>query len=149
MVPSQRLADVRVVEDVVTYADPRRPVVKGTKVSADVLSVDKDTLFPLQAHLGYEITQSLFVGKHCLLVEGPSDIVFLQIMSQALRARGRVHLDSRWTICPTGGLDKISSFASLFSGNNLNIAVLCDYGSGDKRTVERLKQGQILKQVAY
>src|SRR5690606_40462103 len=40
---------------------PRRPVVKGTKVSADVLSVDKDTLFPLQAHLGYEITQSLFV----------------------------------------------------------------------------------------
>lgn len=145
MVPSQRLADVRVVEDVVTYADPRRPVVKGTKVSADVLSVDKDTLFPLQAHLGYEITQSLFVGKHCLLVEGPSDVVFLQVMSQALRSRGRAHLDSRWTICPTGGLDKVSSFASLFSGNNLNIAVLCDYGTGDKRAVERLKQGQILK----
>lgn len=145
MVPSQRLADVRVVEDVVTYVDPRRPVVKGTKVSADVLSVDKDTLFPLQAHLGYEITQSLFVGKHCLLVEGPSDVVFLQILSQALKARGRVHLDSRWTICPTGGLDKVSSFASLFSGNNLNIAVLCDYGTGDKRAVERLKQGQILK----
>lgn len=145
MVPAQRLADVRVVEDVVDYRDPRRPVVKGTKVSADVLSVDKDTLFPLQAHLGYEITQSLFIGKHCLLVEGPSDVVYLQVVSRALESRGRVGLDNRWTICPTGGLDKVTSFASLFSGNNLNIAVLCDYGSGDKAKVERLRQSQILK----
>jgi len=145
MVPAQRLADVRVVEDVVDYREPRRPVVKGTKVSADVLSVDKDTLFPLQAHLGYEITQSLFVGKHSLLVEGPSDVVYLQVISRALQARGRTGLDGEWTICPTGGLDKVWSFASLFSGNNLNIAVLCDYGSGDKSKVERLRQSQILK----
>lgn len=145
MVPAQRLADVRVVEDVVDYRDPRRPVVKGTKVSADVLSVDEDTLFPLQAHLGYEITQSLFVGKHNLLVEGPSDVLYLQIASRALKARGRPGLDTRWTICPTGGLDKVSSFASLFSGQNLNIATLCDYGSGDKAKVERLRQSQILK----
>ena len=145
LVPAQRLADVRVVEDVVDYRDPRRPVVKGTKVSADVLSVDKDTLFPLQAHLGYEITQSLFVGKHSLLVEGPSDVLYLQVFSRALQSRNRTGLDSRWTICPTGGLDKVWSFASLFSGNNLNIAVLCDYGSGDKAKVERLRQSQILK----
>jgi len=32
MVPAQRLADVRVVEDVVDYTDPRRPIVNGTKV---------------------------------------------------------------------------------------------------------------------
>lgn len=145
MVPAQRLADVRVVEDVVDYHDPRRPVVKGTKVSADVLSVDKDTLFPLQAHLGYEITQSLFVGENCLLVEGPSDVVYLQVVSRALQARGRTGLDDRWTICPTGGLDKVWSFSSLFTGNNLNIAVLCDYGKGDKAKVERLRQSQILK----
>lgn len=48
-------------------------------------------------------------------------------------------------MCPTGGIDKIWSFASLFGGNKLNIAVLCDYGHGDKGKVERLKQGQILK----
>ncbi len=144
MVPAQRLSDVRVVEDVVDYADPRRPVVKGTKVSADVLSVDRDTLFPLQAHLGYEITQSLFIGKDCVLVEGPSDVVYLQVMSQALRSRGREYLNPRWAICPTGGLDKVSSFASLFAGNNLNIVALCDYGKGDKSKIERLRQSQIL-----
>lgn len=145
MVPAQRLADVRVVEDVVDYADPRRPVVKGTRVSADVLSVDRETLFPLQAHLGYEITQSLFIGKDCILVEGPSDVVYLQVMSQALQSRKREHLDPRWAICPTGGLDKVSSFASLFAGNNLNIVALCDYGKGDKSKIERLRQSQILK----
>lgn len=145
MVPAQRLSDVRVVEDVVDYADPRRPTVKGTKVSADVLSVDRETLFPLQAHLGYEITQSLFIGKDCVLVEGPSDVVYLQVMSQALQSRNREHLNPRWAICPTGGLDKVSSFASLFAGNNLNIVALCDYGKGDKSKIERLRQSQILK----
>lgn len=145
MVPTQRLSDVRVVEDVVDFRDPRRPVVHGTKVSADVLSVDRDTLFPLQAHLGYEITQSLFIGKHCILVEGPSDVLYLQVMSRALQTRNRTYLDPKWTICPTGGLDKITSFASLFAGNNLNIVALCDYGAGDKNKIERLRQSQVLK----
>lgn len=145
MVPAQRLADVRVVEDVVDYTDPRRPVVHGTRVSADVLSVDRDTLFPLQAQLGYEITQSLFIGKDCILVEGPSDVVYLQVVSQALQSRGRVHLNPRWVICPTGGLDKVHSFVSLFAGNNLNIVALCDFGAGDRSKIERLRQSQILK----
>lgn len=145
MVPAERLAEVRVVEDVVERDDRGRPVVHGTKVSADVLSVDRDTLFPLQGHLGYEITQSLFIGKNTLLVEGPSDILYLQVLSQALKNRKRQGLDPRWTICPSGGIDKIWSFAALFGGNKLNIAVLCDYGDGDRKKVERLKQSQILK----
>lgn len=144
MVPADRLADVRVVEDVVEYDRRGRPTVCGTKVSADVLSVDKDTLFPLQGHLGYELAQSLFVGKNTLLVEGPSDILYLQALSQALKNRSKEGLSGEWVICPTGGIDKIHSFASLFGGNNLNIAVLCDLAHGDKGKVERLKKSQIL-----
>lgn len=145
MVPSARLADVRVVEDVVTYDKRGRGTVKGTKVSSDILSVDKDTLFPLQGHLGYEITQSLFIGKNTLLVEGPSDILYIQAMSNSLKKRNREGLSPQWTICPSGGIDKIYSFASLFGGNKLNIAVLCDFGKGDKSKVERLRASQILR----
>lgn len=146
MVPAERMADVRVVEDVIEYErGGRRPIVKGTKVTADVLSVDKDTLFPLQGHLGYEITQSLFIGKNTLLVEGPSDVLYIQAVSQALLNRGREGLDRRWTVCPTGGIDKVQSFASLFGGNKLNVAVLCDYGNNDKKKVENLRRNQILK----
>lgn len=144
MVPNERLADVRVVEDVIRKDERGRPIVHGTKVSSDILSVDKDTLFPLQAHLGYEITQTLFISKNTILVEGPSDILYLQAFSQALKDCGREGLDARWVICPTGGIDKIWAFASLFGGNKLNIAVLSDYGKGDKPKIERLKQSQLL-----
>jgi predicted ATP-dependent endonuclease of OLD family len=144
MVPAERMADVRIVEDVIKY-EGRKPTVLGTKVSSDALFVDKDTLFPLQAALGYEITQSLFIGKNTLLVEGPSDILYLQAFSAALKNRKREGLDSRWTICPSGGIDKISPFASLFGANNLNIAVLCDLASGDKNKIEKLRKSQILK----
>lgn len=37
------------------------------------------------------------------------------------------------------------SFASLFGGNCLNIAVLSDFGSGDKNKVEKLRTSQLLK----
>lgn len=144
LVPANQLSKVRVVEDVVRNRASRNQEILGTKVSAEVLSVDGDTLFPLLGHLGYELTQSLFIGKNTLLVEGPSDILYIQATSAALKKRGRVSLDDRWVICPTGGIDKMQSFASLFSGNKLNIATLTDYGLGDRKKVERLRESEIL-----
>jgi predicted ATP-dependent endonuclease of OLD family len=140
MLPAEKLDTVRIVEDVVTKDQRGRPVVHGTKVSGDVLRVDKDTLFPLQGALGYDISQSLFVGKNVLLLEGPSDILYLHAASDALRRRGRPSLDRRWTLCPSGGIDKISPFVSLFGGNNLLIAVLCDLAAGQRGKVERLRR---------
>jgi energy-coupling factor transporter ATP-binding protein EcfA2 len=145
MVPSDRLADVLIVEDVVKYDQRRRPQVEGTKVRDDVLLVSKDTLFPLQGALGYDLTQSLFVGKNTLLVEGPSDILYLQALSSALTQRKRTGLDPRWTLCPGGGIDKIASFASLFGANRLNMAVLCDIAAGEKAKVEKLRKHQLLE----
>ncbi|MDE0695574.1 MAG: AAA family ATPase, partial [Boseongicola sp.] len=92
MVPAAAFDRVRIVEDKVDDRRNRRMPL-GTKVREDVLELDPDTLFPLQGALGYEITQSLFVGKHTLLVEGPSDVLYLQALSAALRTRHRVSLD--------------------------------------------------------
>jgi len=144
MVPGDRLSDVLIVEDVVRK-DGKKTEVQGTKVRGDVLAVDRDTLFPLQGALGYEMTQSLFLGPDTLLVEGPSDILYLQALSSALKRRKRSGLDPGWTICPTGGIDKIASFASLFGGNKLNIAVVCDLSTGDKAKVERLRKSELLR----
>lgn len=145
-VPTHRMQSVRVVEDIVRKDERTgRAIVDGTKVSVDVLRVDRDTLFPLQGALGYEITQSLFVGANIVLVEGPSDILYVQIFSEALRRLGRTQFDSRWTLCPSGGIDKIAPFVSLFGGNKLNVAVLCDLAHGDKAKVEKLRRSQILK----
>jgi len=145
MVPADNLMSVKTVEDVVTVIGPNRFDSKGTKVGDKVLSTDKDTLFPLQGALGYEITQSLFIGEHTLLVEGPSDVLYLQAASGVLKQTGRPGLDSRWTLCPTGGIDKIGSFISLFSGNDLHIAVLTDIAKGQKQKVENLRRSGILE----
>lgn len=144
MVPADDFASVRVVQDMVELKGSRR-VPLGTKVRDDVLTQDPDTLFPLQAALGYELTQSLFVGQNTLLVEGPGDILYMQAFSDALRRRKRRGLDPRWTICPAGGIDKIRPFASLFAGNTLNIAVLSDQAAGDKRKIDDLRKSQVLK----
>jgi predicted ATPase len=148
MIDAAKLMRARTVEDVFVDGGETDPHARGqdlgTKVGSDVLSTDRDTVFPLQACLGYEITQSLFVGKHCLLVEGPSDVLFLQWFSEQLRSQGRPHLDPRWTITPCGGLDKVSAFMSLFGGNGLDIAVLTDFKRGDKRKVEKLRDDKLL-----
>ncbi len=143
MIPPDKLECVRIVEDKVDKTSTR-PTTHGTKVSQDALRVDKDTLFPLQGALGYEITQTLFVGKYILLVEGPSDILYLQALSKALESLRRTGLDARWTLCPAGGIDKIISFVSLFSGKDLKIAVLTDFVQGGKGKVERIKKSEIL-----
>lgn len=145
MVPMNRLADVRIVEDVIVEKPGNRPEVKGTKVRSDVLEVSDDTLFPLQGALGYEVTQSLFIGANTWLVEGPSDILYLQVLSQALIKRRREGLDKRWTLCPSGGIDKIAPFVRLFGGNRINMAVLSDIANGDKTKIENLKKADILK----
>lgn len=146
MVPPDNLASVRTVEDVVEHRAGERPVVHGTKVGDDVLSTDRDTLFPLQGALGYEITQTLFVGKNTLLVEGPSDLLYLKAVSEELRVRKRIALDPRWTVCPTGGVDKVSAFMSLFGGNKLHVAVLMDFAVGQKKKVEDLRRSSLLRQ---
>jgi len=145
MVPTNDIMSVRTVEDVVLYRQGDEPEVLGTKVGDEVLSTDRDTLFPLQGALGYELSQSLFVGEHTLLVEGPSDILYLQAFSGALKALGRNHLDPRWTLCPAGGVDKVWAFVSLFGGNKLHVAALIDFANGQKGSVERLRKSQLLR----
>lgn len=145
MVPANDLAIVRTVEDVVIRKTEGEIEILGTKVGDQVLSTDKDTLFPLQNALGYEITQSLFVGPNTLLVEGPSDILYLQVMSNALTAAKRTGLSPKWTMCPVGGVDKVASFVALFGGNKLNVTVLTDYASGQKKKVEELKKNALIR----
>jgi hypothetical protein len=141
MVDSENLLSARTVEDV-TAPDN---TILGTKVGDEVLSTDVDTVFPLQAALGYDITQTLFVGKHNLAVEGPGDFLYLTWFSGELRSLGRRGLDRRWRIAPAGGIDKIISFVSLFGANKLHIAVLSDYHSGDKKKVHALRTSKLLR----
>ncbi len=139
MVPATALHTVRTVEDVLVEERGRLTSL-GTHVGDEVLSNDSETLFPLQGALGYEITQSLFVGAKTLLVESPADVVFLQAVSAELTRLGSRGLDSAWTIVPTGGLGKVPSFVGLFGVNTKTNVSFSGYARGNEHALERVRE---------
>lgn len=145
MIPASKLHTARTVEDKTAAEADEKDA--GTKVGEEYLKVDRETLFPLQGALGYEITQTLFVGPHALLVEGPGDILMLQSASHELAKRKRTPLDMRWTMCPVGGIGNVQAFVSLFGGENaLHIAMLTDLAKGEKAKIERVRSQKILEE---
>lgn len=137
MVDAARLDRVRVVEDTGPVA--------GTKVTtADGASNDPDTLFPLQAALGYDIAQNLFVGPDNLVVEGLSDFTYLTVLSDHLESLGRVGLDGRWRVLPAGGATNIPTFVALV-GPALDVTVLADGAEAGGQKLGNLVRSGLLK----
>lgn len=111
----------------------------GTTVSSDILKTDAESAFPLHAALGVELTQKLFVGPNVLLVEGPSDVIYLQYLSEQLIKAGKTGLDDRWVLVPGGGISKLAAFLTLFGANQMKVCVLADSSAQNNKTIGRLK----------
>lgn len=99
---------------------------EGSIISDSIQEKDPNTLFPLQAALGYDIAQNLFISKKNLLVEGVSDLIILTAISGILETENRTFLRNDITIVPTGGLEKVATFISLLRGSKLEITCLLD-----------------------
>jgi predicted ATP-dependent endonuclease of OLD family len=117
-----------------------------TKVSEDVWPRDKDSLFPLQAALGYQLAQALFISKRQIIVEGLTDLWLLKALDQALRSMGRTGLRPDLVIVPCAGVTKLLPLASMLVGHDVEVAALLD---GDeparkkgKKLVEKLLAGE-------
>ncbi|NLX26065.1 MAG: AAA family ATPase, partial [Lentisphaerae bacterium] len=134
MVPPGKLERVRTI-----YEDK-----EGSEIKEAIQQKDADTLFPLQAALGYDIAQNLFINKKNLLVEGPSDLIYLTMMSSVLEGAGKKGLCEDITIVPVGGLDKVTSFISLLRGQKLSIVCLLDTFT-DQKGKKRLEDLVMLK----
>jgi predicted ATPase len=119
-----------------------------TQITDAIQQRDADTLFPLQAALGYDIAQNLFISKYNLLVEGPADLVFLTMMSAILEAQKRKHLRDDVTIVPVGGLDKVTTFISLLRATKLSIVCLLDAFTdpSGKQKVQDLIRDKIIRE---
>jgi predicted ATPase len=116
----------------------------GAKVSSEIFKADEDTAFPLLAAMGVEMTQTLFVGEHILLLEGPSDLIYLDVLTDVVEANGSAGLDPRWVKTPIGGAGKLSTFVTLLGANKLNVAVLVDSSTKDVGAVQRLRDNDQL-----
>lgn len=135
MVPTHALDSVRTVniaEEV------------GTTVTNDPTG-DARTLFPLQAALGYDLAQSLFVGPNNLVVEGVTDFWILSAVSAYASEKGRTSLSSTLTVTPAGGAQKVSYMVALLTSESLNVLVLLDTERDSKTTKDELLRTRLLR----
>ena len=127
MVDLGNLSSVRLVEDLDSG---------GTVIGDDVLDNDSETVFPLQVALGHQMAQSLFLAPHVLMVSSPSDVIYLQLLGDAVEATGGPRLDPRWTMVPVGGAENVPTFVSLLGEHHLTVAVLMDVTPNRRLRVE-------------
>ena len=115
----------------------------GSTVTNDAGIVsDSDTLFPLQAALGYDLVQSLFIGKKNILVEGVSDFIYLSMISQHLKSKSRKFLNEQARLLPAGGATNIPTFIALV-GTQLDIVVVLDGDSPHQKIQNTIARGRL------
>lgn len=141
MIESDKLDEVRTVYD---SNDSK----VGSIISNALEEKDQGTLFPLQAALGYNLAQNLYISDKNLLVEGVADLMFLTVISGILNDNNREGLNEDITIVPVGGLDKVATFISLLRGNDLNMVCLLDsfIDQKGKKRLEDLIKDKIIKE---
>lgn len=90
------------------------PEPQKTMISNDVRPTgDRDTLFPLQAAVGYSIAQTLFLGKRSVIVEGITDYWIIKALSDCLSTKAEPALHQDTVLIPAGGTSRLMPLASI------------------------------------
>ena len=117
MIDLEKLQRIRLVQDMDGV---------GTVISDDPVHNDRETVYPLQMAVGYQMAQTLFLSPHCLMVNSPSDLIYLQVLGDMVAAESGIRIDPRWVIIPVGSTDNLSTFVTLLGDNYVSVAVMMD-----------------------
>lgn len=98
----------------------------GTKVNTSLTASDSGAILPLQEALGYDLAQSLFFHKKNLVLEGLTDMRYLESLSDMLKAAGKPGIDERIALIPANCASKVVYYATILHAQNLKIAALLD-----------------------
>jgi len=131
MIDLEKLHRIRLVQDMDGV---------GTVISDDPVHNDKETVFPLQMALGYQMAQTLFLSPHCLMVNSPSDLIYLQVLGDMVAAESGIRIDPRWVIIPVGSTDNLSTFVTLLGENYVSVAVMMDLTPTNKEKIEAINR---------
>lgn len=124
MIDPTKYEKLRAVHDRATRKEPGL----GVAVTPINLSADRSTILPVESALGYTVSQHLFLGSgQHLTVEGSSDFVYLQRVTEHLIAQGQAEsgLSPKLAIIPVGGIDNMPAFVALL-GRRLEVSALVD-----------------------
>lgn len=118
LVGTNELDKVRVVEMV-----DRKT---GTKVNHSLAATDSGAILPLQEALGYDLAQSIFFHKKNMVLEGLTDMWYLESLSDLLKENGNSGINAQIALIPANGASKVVYFATILYAQNLKIAALLD-----------------------
>lgn len=118
LVGANELDRVRVIE----MANRR----EGSKVHLSLTAADSGAILPLQEALGYDLAQSMFFHKKNLVLEGLTDMWYIESISDMLKASGKKGLEGSIALIPAGCASKVVYFATILHSQDLKIAALLD-----------------------
>jgi energy-coupling factor transporter ATP-binding protein EcfA2 len=98
----------------------------GTKVHLTVAADDVRSLLPLQEALGYDLAQSLFAHQRNLVLEGLTDLFYIEAVSELLRASGDADLNKNIALVVANSASKIVYYATILHAHRLKVAALLD-----------------------
>ena len=121
------------------------PEPQKTVISNDVRPTgDRDTLFPIQAAVGYSIAQTLFLGKRSVIVEGITDYWLIKALNDCLSTdNGSPTLHEETVLIPAGGTSRLMPLASIMLASTGvgegHLMVLLDSDTEGRQADQRLK----------
>ena len=121
-----------------------------TKVSSNLRYNETDaekSIYPVHAALGLTVSDTLLLGCKPILVEGPSDQIYLSLIKRFLIGNGDLKYSKEIVFIPTGGVRGMSPVSKLVASrdNDLPI-VLLDSDKAGEDFQKQLKTGKYLGQ---
>ncbi len=98
----------------------------GTEVHTTVTANSPGALLPLQEALGYDLAQSLFAQERNLILEGLTDLWYLDSVGHLLAEAGDATLNEKIALVPSNSARKVVYFATILHAHSLKVAALLD-----------------------
>jgi len=114
----------------------------GTSIISEDLrakeKIAEKSIYPIHAAIGLTVSDTLLLGSVPVLVEGPSDQIYLQLIKNHLIGLSKFNLGKELVFIPTGGVKGMSPVIKILLGreNELPIALM----DSDKQGEQKIKQ---------
>jgi len=136
MVGSDELDLVRIVE-----MEDRKA---GSKVHTRLAVDDPRSIYPLQAALGYDLAQSMFTHQRNLVVEGITDLLYIEALDKGFDEEGGASLSEGTAIVPAGSASKVIYYSTILTSQHLKVAALLDSDAAGDQAAEQEELWQLL-----
>lgn len=115
-----------------------------TKISNDLSKADKEkkAIQPVNAAIGITASQSLLIGCDIVIVEGESDVFYMNMMKNYLVSTGKYTPKKEMVFIPVGGASGVKPVVSIITGATTNLPfVVLDADSTGLTFKKGLEQG--------